>query len=71
MQTSIAAKIGRSDLAGAPVDRYQGTMGGALQTSASIGMGGLNFEGRLTAGVMLVALAVVVGFYLWRRDMQA
>ena len=71
MQGSIAAKIGRPDLSTVPVDRYQGTMGGALQTSTSVGMGGLNFEGRLTAGVALVALAVVVGFYLWTRGQQA
>ena len=73
MQTSLASKIGRPDLAVAPVDRYMGTLGGGLQSSASVSAGSssLNIEGRLTAGVMLVALAVVVGFYIWTRDIQA
>jgi hypothetical protein len=72
MQSSLAAKLGRPDLAGVVLDRYSGTRGG-LQTGAGITVGAssANFEGRLTAGVALVALAAVVGFYLWTRDIQA
>jgi len=72
MQTVLAGKLGRPDLSVAVVDRYSGTSGG-LQAGAGIAAGGssANFEGRLTAGVALVALALVVGFYVWTRDIQA
>jgi hypothetical protein len=72
MQSSIAAKLGRPDLSGVVLDRYSGTSGG-LQTGLGVTAGGssANFEGRLTAGVALVALAAVVGFYIWTRDIQA
>lgn len=75
MQSSLAAKIGRRDLAVVNIDRYGGTSGGLQQISGNAGLavGGssANFEGRLTAGVALVALAIVVGFYIWTRDIQS
>lgn len=73
MQGILAGKIGRPDLAVVMPDRYMGTSGGGLQASTGLALGGssANFEGRLTAGVALFALAVVVGFYIWTRDIQA
>lgn len=75
MQSTLASAIGRPDLASAVVDRYSGTSGG-LQAMATGGFNlgssaSGNFDGRLTAGVAIVALAVVAGFYLWTRNIQS
>jgi hypothetical protein len=71
----LANRLGRPDLAGIPIDPYGGTSGmmqvGAVGSPASgIGLQA-GLEGRLTAGVLLAALLAVAGFYVWTRGVQA
>lgn len=72
MNADFAQRIGRPDLAVAPVDFYGGTSG---NVQAGIGMSGADVEatagGRLTAGVMVVLLVGVVALYAWTRGLQA
>jgi hypothetical protein len=78
MNPLIAGKIGRPDLLGVPIDTYGGTSG-IFQGAASgaVGSQGLSLGagaeagGRLTAGVLIVVLGVVAGFYIWTRGVQA
>jgi hypothetical protein len=74
----LAGTIGRPDLAGVPRDPYGGTSGipqvGAMGSiTAALPGGALNaaLEGRITAGVLVVVLAVVVAGYLWTRNLQS
>jgi hypothetical protein len=72
MNAGLARHIGRPDLLGIPVDPYGGSsgiaqvglVGGASSLSAGV-------EGRLTAGVLIVFLFAVAGFYVWTRGVQA
>ena len=74
MNAILANRIGRPDLIGIPVDPYGGTSGqlqiGAMGSSAGA-TAGAALEGRLTAGVLLVALVGVAAFYVWTRGVQA
>lgn len=76
MNGRLANLIGRPDLLGVPIDPYGGSSGiaqsgaGALGSPAGLSVGA-GFEGRVTAGVMLVALLAVAGFYVWTRGVQA
>jgi hypothetical protein len=72
MNAALANRIGRPDLTGIPVDPYGGTSG-MVQIGAVGGPSGVSggFEGRLTAGVLVVGLAIVAGFYIWTRGVQA
>jgi hypothetical protein len=73
MNGFLAGKIGRPDLAGIPVDPYGGSSGIAQQ--GALGPYGISanaaIDGRLTAGVLMVGLFVVAGFYVWTRGVQA
>lgn len=74
MNAYLAAKIGRPDLTGIPIDPYGGSSGisqvGSVNSSLGMGLGA-NIEGRATAGVLVVALLAVAGFYVWTRGVQA
>jgi len=75
MNAGLAFRLGRMDLAGIPVDPYGGSSGiaqvGAVGSPAS-GLGiNAGLEGRATAGVLVVALFIVAGFYVWTRGVQA
>ncbi len=71
----IAAIIGRPDLAGAPIDPYGGTSGNPQVTAlgAQLGMnvGDVAASGKLTAGILGLAVIGLVAFYVWTRDIQA
>jgi hypothetical protein len=64
------------DLVGIPTDPYGGSSGmaqiggGATGSFPGIQLGG-DLQGRATAGVLLIALLVVGGFYVWTRGVQA
>lgn len=76
MNARLASRLGRPDLTGVPVDPYSGTSGGfqamagASGSPAGLSVGG-TLDGRVTAGVLLLMLAGVVGFYWWTRGIQA
>lgn len=76
MNGRLASLIGRADLIGVPIDPYGGSSGvaqagaGALGSPAGLSLSA-GLEGRTTAGVLLVALLVVAGFYVWTRGVQA
>jgi hypothetical protein len=81
----IASKLNRPDLgnilapltqAGAPMDPYGGSSGMYQAGGGAFGsIPGMNvaaeLQGRVTAGVLIVALIVVGGFYVWTRGVQA
>jgi len=76
MNPTLAARINRLDLIGIPVDPYGGSSGMAQVGAGAIGslpglQLGADLQGRATAGVLLVALLVVGGFYIWTRVVQA
>ena len=76
MNPTLAARINRLDLIGIPVDPYGGSSGMAQVGAGAIGslpglQLGADLQGRATAGVLLVALLVVGGFYIWTRGVQA
>jgi hypothetical protein len=75
MNSFLADKIGRPDLMGIPFDPYGGTSGisqvGAVGSPISGISASAALEGRTTAGVLIVALLVVAGFYVWTRGVQA
>jgi hypothetical protein len=75
MNSGLAQRLGRPDLVGIPVDPYGGSSGIAQVGAVGSPVSGLGvsagLEGRMTAGVLLVALAVVAGFYVWTRGVQA
>lgn len=75
MNELLAQKIGRPDLIGVPLDPYGGTSGMAQVGAVGSPSSGINLaaglEGRATAGVLIVALFVVAGFYVWTRGVQA
>ena len=81
LNTRLAQVIGRPDLSGvAPIDPYGGTSGnpqvgaaGSIAAGLSFPGGSLaaNTAGRLTAGVLVVILAVVIGGYIWTRNLQS
>ena len=75
MNAGLAARIGRPDLVGIPFDPYGGSSGiaqvGAVGSPVS-GIGiAAGLQGRATAGVLVVALFAVAGFYIWTRGVQA
>lgn len=80
----IAGKLNRPDLlssplannSGMPIDPYGGSSGIAQAGAGAVGSFpgaslGASFSGRATAGVLIVALLVVGGFYVWTRGVQA
>jgi hypothetical protein len=72
----LANRLGRPDLVGIPVDPYGGSSGIAqagLSAAGSIGgsVASAGLEGRATAGVLIVGLLIVAGFYVWTRGVQA
>jgi hypothetical protein len=75
MNATLAAKIGRPDLMGIPVDPYGGSSGIPQVGAVGSPMSGMDIaaslEGRATAGVLIVALLAVAGFYVWTRGVQA
>lgn len=76
MNPTLAARINRRDLIGIPVDPYGGSSGMAQVGAGAMGsLPGMqlaaDLQGRATAGVLLIALLVVGGFYLWTRGVQA
>jgi hypothetical protein len=75
MNGFLAAKIGRPDLAGIPIDPYGGTSGYSQVGSVGSPISGMDVSaslaGRATAGVLIVALLAVAGFYVWTRGVQA
>lgn len=73
---SLAAALGRPDLAGQPRDPYGGTSGnpqvGAIGSLALSTPGFTSdLSGRITAGVLVVVLVGAVGLYIWTRNLQA
>lgn len=76
MNPTLAARINRMDLVGIPTDPYGGSSGMAQIGGGAVGsipgiQLGAGFEGRATAGVLLVAVLAVGGFYIWTRGVQA
>jgi hypothetical protein len=75
MNSYLANRIGRPDLIGVPVDLYGGTSGmlqvGSVGSPLGSGAVSAGLEGRVTAGVLIVALFIVAGFYVWTRGVQA
>ena len=84
MNPLIAGKLNRPDLmsglgaltSGTPIDPYGGSSGIAQAGAGAVGslpgaQVGVALSGRATAGVLIVALAVVAGFYIWTRGVQA
>lgn len=75
MNAGLANRLGRPDLLGIPLDPYGGTSGmvqvGAVGSPLSGGAISAGLEGRLTAGVLIVALLGVAAFYVWTRGVQA
>jgi hypothetical protein len=74
MNGLLANKIGRPDLIGVPVDPYGGTSGMVQVGAVGSPMGAAvsaGLEGRITAGVLIVSLFIVAGFYVWTRGVQA
>jgi hypothetical protein len=72
MNDAVAGLIGRMDLVGVPIDVYGGTSGIAQVGVDGSGVGiNASADGRLTAGVLLVILLGVAGFYVWTRGVQS
>lgn len=66
-----AAKFNRPDLAGVPVDPWGGTSN-VLQARVGVSAGPAGTaEGRLTAGLLGLAVIGLVAFYMWTRGHQA
>lgn len=76
MNPLLAQKLNRPDLgasfsflassSGVGPDPYGGTSGMAQGANLAASV-----DGRVTAGVLVVALLVVAGFYVWTRGVQA
>lgn len=76
MNPLLANKLNRPDLAasfsflatsnGVGPDPYGGTSGMVQGPNLAASV-----DGRVTAGVLIVALFVVAGFYVWTRGVQA
>jgi hypothetical protein len=76
MNPTLASRIGRLDLIGVPTDPYGGSSGMAQIGGGAVGsFPGIQLaaglQGRATAGVLLVTVLIVGGFYIWTRGVQA